>query len=226
MSSARWVAPWDVKTSGPLKLSLKWSQGCGGRFKQNADFERAHEQQGLFSQRYVVNRAALARAGLNTVLTSFVARKDTQDLFSEFDGANTYAVAIGEYLSTAGASGFLRTIEGILSYWDRYKGEQFLDYIQTKDGTNQVKAIQQALRNGQNGLRQKEATWNTVLDQLNERILNSNGSKIYELRTVTEVPNVTMGKVILANMIYAARLGAGVPLLVAGWKTTCAPWST
>jgi len=217
-----YVPPWErgTDTLGPLLQTLRKPvpKSIGVQPSVEEAQEGASNLADLFDDTYTLDRAELARAGINAVLTSFVKEErklGAPDRVAELQDANTYAVAMDEYVNTN--ESLFRTIEGILAYWNRVKGDDFLKILKdTKDesGAYTVAALNEGLRAGGNCLIDGSFLWNTVTDQLLARLEVSG----FELRDEVAVDNDTMGMVILSNMIYAARLGAGVPLLIAGWK--------
>ena len=218
-----YVPPWErgTDTMLPLLATLRKPvpKSIGVQQSTEERQESASELAKLFDNTYTLDRVELARAGVNAVLTSFVKeetkpgapRRVAQLRVAELRNAETYAIAMDEYVSTN--ANLFRTIEGILAYWNRVKGDKFLEFVQSATDPS-VPFLNSGLRNDDNCLIDESFVWNTVTGQLVAR-LEASG---FELRKEVAVDNETMGAVILSNMIYAARLGAGVPLLIAGWK--------
>ena len=221
MSRSTYKAPWLLNTEGelrPLVPTRRRTKPLGVAATDAKDVSKMlrgkeADLRTLFVNKFTLNSNELAQAGVSAFLTRQFARLAYDKMDDYMTPGGSYACSIGEYDSVVDLS--MRVVQGVLNTWTRSKGDVFVEAILSGDKSNNL-ALKDALKDARKGGTPIDNdTWLRVIEQVSERVPNT----AYAVRSLN-VDDPDVGRTILLNMVYAARIGAGVPLLLAGYSET------
>lgn len=199
---------------------------ANGALQQDSEPDVDEHRLLFTSGEYLIDEAALARAGVLshvTKLFKLVNNGGLKDALMPSSADRAYACALGEY--DIELNGSIRVVQGVLEKWTPEKGAALVGAIAGGNGAMADTVL--SLRDGDESYPMQEQQWAAVVEQVQERALEASTRALdtFDLGGPTgpyirEVPasNEDVGRTLLLNMVYAARAGAGVPLLAAGWS--------